>query len=189
MDEGELLTTLSDNSQMWVYFNLTEPEYLQWARQPADERPDHVTLVLADGAPHNHEGIITAVESDFDNETGNIAFRATVPNPDGILRHGETGKLQLVTPLKDALIIPQKATFEVLDKSFVFAVDPDGIVHQREVHIAHQLPHVYVVDKGIVDGDVILLEGLRKVREGDHVDIELQDSQEVVASLDEIHAE
>ncbi len=60
--------------------------------------------------------IIETIEADFNNETGNIAFRATFPNPDGILRHGETGNILMPIPLKDALIIPQKATFEVLKR-------------------------------------------------------------------------
>ena len=131
VDEGELLTTLSDNDTVWVYFNVAEAEYLDYRSRTDGRNPMAVTLVLANGETYAHTGKIETIEADFNNETGNIAFRAAFPNPGGLLRHGETGKVQITEPLKDALVIPQKATFEILDKKYVYVVDEHGVVHSR----------------------------------------------------------
>lgn len=116
VDEGDLLTTLSDNSKMWVYFNVPEAEYLNYKTNAQQENLNSVNLLMANQQVFKYPGVVQTIEADFNNETGNIAFRATFPNPNGLLRHGETGNIQMTLPLKNALIIPQKATFEVLEK-------------------------------------------------------------------------
>jgi len=188
-EEGELLTTLSDNSQMWVYFNVPEAEYLDFKmRAKATDAPIKVKLRMANDQEFAHTGVITALESDFNSETGNIAFRATFPNPEGLLRHGETGNILMTESLKNAMLIPQKATYEVLDKKFVFVVTADGTVQAREIQIAAELPHLYAVSGGLSLEDKILLEGLRKVRNNDKIEFEHQAPEEVFKSL-ELHAE
>ncbi|MDB5241017.1 MAG: efflux transporter periplasmic adaptor subunit, partial [Spirosoma sp.] len=114
VDEGDLLTTLSDNSKMWVYFNVPEAEYLDFKTHTQKDNMVNVNLVMANNELFPYPGVVQTIEADFNNETGNIAFRATFPNPKGLLRHGETGNVRMTVPLKNALIIPQKATFEVL---------------------------------------------------------------------------
>lgn len=123
LDEGEFLTTLSDNSKMWVYFNVPEAEYLDYATRAKSNNPLDVKLRMANNELFDQGGKVETIEADFDNETGNIAFRATFPNPKRILRHGETGNILMPVSLKNALLIPQKATFEILDKKFVYVVD------------------------------------------------------------------
>ncbi|MGE3578371.1 MAG: efflux RND transporter periplasmic adaptor subunit [Vicinamibacterales bacterium] len=183
LDEGELLTTLSDNNTAWVYFNVSEPEYLEFkARNEGRGIP--VTLVLANGRTYDRPGTVETIEADFNNETGNIAFRAAFPNPKGILRHGETGKVVITTPLKHALVIPQKATFETMDKRYVYVVDDHNVVRQRQITVAHELPHLYVVADGLTDTDRVLLDGLRKVREGHEILVDVQPPDKVLASLD-----
>lgn len=183
VDEGDLLTTLSDVSSVWVYFNVTEAEYLEYERKH-DSAPMPVKLLLANGEIFDQPGRVETIESDFNNETGNIAFRATFPNPKRLLRHGETGKILVTVPLENALIIPQQATFEVLDKKFVFVVDEHNTVHQREITIAQEMPQVYIVEKGLEATDKILLEGLRRVREGSEIDVNYQEPLAVLASLE-----
>lgn len=185
VDEGDLLTTLSDNSTMWVYFNVAEPEYLRLRSENAELPP--VRLRLANGQLFDQPGRVSTIEADFDNETGTIAFRATFPNPKGLLRHGETGKVVLTTSLPDALVVPQKATFEVLDRKFVFVVDDKGVVHSKPITVLAELPQVYVVD-GLTEKESVLLEGLRKVHEGSVIETELRDPAKVLATLD-VHAE
>ena len=125
IEEGEVLTTLSDNSVMWVYFNVPEARYLQYkADLEENDRELRVELVLADGNTFPHRGVIGAIEADFNNETGNIAFRADFPNPDGLLRHGQTGTVLIHRTLNDAVVIPQRATFEILAKQYVYVVEP-----------------------------------------------------------------
>ena len=104
LDEGELLTTLSDNSQMWVYFNVPEAEYLDYIMSINKDHEKEVGLLMANNKLFNQKGIIKTIEGEFNHETGNIAFSATFSNPDGILRHGETGSVLMKTPFKDAEI-------------------------------------------------------------------------------------
>lgn len=183
LDEGELLTTLSDNSKMWVYFNVPEAEYLDYITNGHKDDRTQVNLLMANNKEFNHKGFVETIEGEFNNETGNIAFRATFPNPDKILRHGETGSILMKIPLMDALIIPQKATFEVLDKKFVYVLDKDNIIQQREIFIGSELPHLFVVNKGLSEKDKILLEGIRLVKAGKHIDYEFVAPLQVLSNL------
>jgi len=189
LNEGDLLTTLSDNSKMWVYFNLPEAEYLNYITRVKSKTPPPVFMQMANGQIFNQPGVVETIEADFNNETGNIAFRAVFPNPDNILRHGETGNILLPVELKNALIIPQKATFEVLDKKFVFVVDNSGLISSREITIGKELPHLYVVISGLKESDRILLDGLRKVKNNDKIAYTFEDMNKVIAGLKHIHAE
>jgi len=123
--EGDVLTTLSDNSVMWVYFNVPEARYLEYQARP-DKDNVKVELILANGEKFPQTGKIGAIEADFNNETGNIAFRADFSNPDRLLRHGQTGTILLSRVVKDAVVIPQRATFEILAKRYAFVVEKDG---------------------------------------------------------------
>ncbi len=184
LEEGELLTTLSDNSKMWVYFNVPEAEYLDYKAKTKTNRPIKVKLLMANNQIFEYPGVVTAIESDFDNTTGNVAFRATFPNPKGLLRHGETGNIIVTKPLKNALLIPQKATYEVMDKNYVFVVDENNIVRSRAIAIGEEIPHLYVVKGGLTKKDKILLEGLRKVRDGDKINCEFLDPNSVITHLE-----
>lgn len=183
LDEGELLTTLSDNSKMWVYYNVPEAEYLDYIMNGHKDDKSIVKLLLANNKEFNQQGIVETIEGEFNNETGNIAFRATFPNPNGILRHGETGNVLMTIPVKDAIIIPQKATFEVLDKRFVFVIGTDDIVHQREITVSIEMPHLFVIEKGLSINDKILLDGIRLVKEGDKIEYEHIQPQEAISHL------
>lgn len=188
LDEGELLTTLSDNSKVWVYFNVPESQYLDYASRPVNEKSQMVKLRLANQKIFEIDGVIETIESDFNKNTGNIAFRATFDNPKGLLRHGQTGTILWPKELTGHLAIPQKATFEVLDKKFVFVVDSVGKVHSREVKIAQELDHIYLLENGLANTDRILLDGLRKVRNGDQIEFEFVKPKSVFAQL-QLHAE
>lgn len=167
--EGDLLTKISDISKMWVYFNVPEAEYLNFKTQQQDKSPSKVKLKLANGEIFNQDGLVETVEADFDNKTGNIEFRAVFPNPSAILRHGQTGNIVLQQAYPNALIIPQKATFEVLDKRYVYVVKADNTLEQRLIEIAAEQPYLYLIKSGLKPTDKILLEGLRKVHPGQKV--------------------
>lgn len=181
LGEGDLLTTLSDNSKMWVYFNVPEAEYLEY-KSRNDAMPK-VSLLMANHQVFDFPGVVETIEADFDNETGNIPFRATFPNPKGLLRHGETGSILVNRTLKDAILIPQKATFEVLDKKYVFVVDKDNRVKTREISISAELEDLYVVQAGLSDNERILLEGLRKVKENDKIAYNYEAPKAVIHKL------
>ncbi|MEI9921987.1 MAG: efflux RND transporter periplasmic adaptor subunit [Bacteroidota bacterium] len=184
LEEGDLLTVLADNSKMWVYFNVPEAEYLNYKMALKHDSIMNVQLMMANQQLFPYKGVVETIEADFNNETGNIAFRATFPNPKALLRHGETGNVEMIVPYKNALIIPQKATFEVLEKKYVFVIDKDNVVHQREINIAAEMPDLYVIKDGITANDKIMLEGIRKVRDNDKIEkFTYEDPREVMKHL------
>lgn len=190
VDKGDILTTLSDNSVMWVYFNVPEAAYLEYMSglgRKKDERD--IALKLANGETFQFPGKIRAIEAKFNNETGNIPFRADFPNPEGLLRHGQTGTVLLPVAWKGAILIPQRATFEVLDKRYVYVLDKEDVVHQREIVVDnHELEDLFVVKKGLGVGDRIILEGMRQIHEGQKVTYEVCPPEKVMEMLKN-HAE
>lgn len=183
VNEGDLLTTLSDNSEMWVYFNVPESEYLNYKSSTTQENLLKVNLLMANNELFKYSGVVKTIEADFNNETGNIAFRATFPNPERLLRHGETGNIEMTIPLKNAVVIPQKSTFEVLEKKFVYVVDKNNVVHAREIEIASEMPDLYVVKSGLKSNEKILLEGIRKVKDNEKIEFEYENPRSVISKL------
>lgn len=184
IDEGELLTTLSDNKSVYAYFNVPESQYLNFKTQPeTSKQKQEVSLMLANNQLHKYKGVIETVEGQFDNETGNIAFRAKFPNPDMLLKHGETGKVLMTVPLKQALVIPQKATYELQDKIYVFVVDKNNQVSSRNIVIKYKLPNLYILESGLDDGDKIVLEGVQNVRDDDKIEYKYIEPKHVIYDL------
>lgn len=183
IDEGELLTSLSDNSKMFAYFNVSEAEYLEYKTHAKERGSNEVGLLLANNQPLQYKGKIEVIESEFDSETGNIAFRAIFPNPDNLLRNGETGKILMTIPVKNALIIPQKATYEIQTKKYIYVVNDDKVVKSKEITITGEVPDLYVVKSGLSEGEKILLEGVQKVKEDDRIEFEYQQPREVLSHL------
>ena len=183
VDEGDLLTSLSDNGGIFAYFNVSEPEYLNYQTHSAERGNNQVSLIMANGETFPNKGIIQTIEGEFDNQTGNIAFRAKFPNSNQLLRNGETGKIQMTLPLKNALIIPQKATYEIQDQKYVFVIGKDGVAKSKNIKIAYELPDIYVVSEGLDVGDKILLEGVQKVKDDQKVETKFQDPKKVLSSL------
>lgn len=189
LDEGELLTTLSDNSKMWVYFNVPEAEYLDYITKKHADSLLKVKLQMANNHLFGQTGTVETIEADFNNETGNIAFRATFPNPKKILRHGETGNILMPVHLSKALIIPQKATFEILDQRYVYVIDKDNVAKSRKINVGVEMPHMYVVTEGLEESDKILVEGLRKVKNNETIHYQFQSMDKIISELENLHAE
>ena len=182
IQEGDLLTVLSDNSQVFAYFNVSEREYLEYVFGREERGEDIVELVLADGRIYPFEGKIETVEGTI-GISGNIAFRARFDNPQGIIKHGASGKVRLRRPVREALIVPQKSTFEIQDKTFVYIVDDDNIVRMRRVVPQFRLTHIYVLASGLSPGDRILYEGIQRVSDGQSITPDLQPIREMLAHL------
>jgi membrane fusion protein (multidrug efflux system) len=179
--EGDILTSLFDNSVMWVYFNVPEKQYLEYmANRKQHEEEDKIELLLANGNKFPQPGKIGAIEGQFNNKTGTIPFRADFPNPDGLLRHGQAGTVLIHRTLKNALAIPQRATFEILDKRYVWVVGEDDVAHQRLITIKHELEDIFVINSGLNVRDKIVLEGVRQVEEGGKVEYEFRTPEEVM---------
>ena len=189
IDEGEFLTSLSDNSKMWVYFNVPEVEYLNYVKKTKTAGKQNVLLKMANSELFDLPGVVETIEADFNNENGNIAFRATFPNPNGILRHGETGNIMMPVPLKGAILIPQKATFDVLDQKYVYVVDENNVLKTRQITIADEMPHLYIVASGIGPKDKILAEGLGKVKNNENIKYDFVSFEKELVELNNLHAE
>jgi membrane fusion protein (multidrug efflux system) len=194
IEEGDVLTTFSDNSLMWVYFNVPEKDYLAYkADLDKDKNGDspgnlQIELRLANHKIFPQKGKIGAIEADFNNTTGNISFRADFRNPDGLLRNGQTGTILIHSTLNDVVVIPQRATFDILAKRYAYVVDDDKVVHQRDITIQSVQDDIFVIEQGLDEGDKIILEGIRQVRDGDTVAHEFRDPEEVLGNL-KYHAE
>jgi len=191
IEEGDVLTTFSDNSTMWVYFNVPERDYLTYKadidkdKANGSDNPGNldIELKLANHQIFPQKGKIGAIEADFNNTTGNISFRADFPNPTGLLRNGQTGTILIHRTLKNVLVIPQRAKFDQLARPYVFVVDADNVVHQRDITVQNTQDDIFVIE-GIEEGDRIILEGLRQVRDGDKIeDYEFRDPEEVLKHL------
>lgn len=180
--EGDVLTTLSDNCVMWAYFNVPEARFLEYIAGSAREK-EHpkIELVLANRTTFPHAGTLGAIAEQFTNENGNIPFRADFPNPDSLLRQGQPGIVSIHRTLQNATVIPQRATFEVLDKQYVYVVDKDGVVHQREVVVQDERDDIFVIRKGLDVNDRIVVEGIRQVRDNEKVKYEFRKPEEVMA--------
>ncbi|WP_460514570.1 efflux RND transporter periplasmic adaptor subunit [Cyclobacterium sediminis] len=167
VDQGSLFTTVSNISSVHVYFNVSEKEYLEYIKSKGETTENNVVqLVLADGAPYSYEGIIETMQGEFNANTGSIAFRALFPNPSKILKHGATGKIILTNKIRNAIIIPQKAVFEIQDRSFVYIVKEDNTVEMRSIVPRARFSHYYVIESGLKVGERMVYEGIQNVKDG-----------------------
>ena len=165
--EGETLTTLSDNSVMWVYFNVSEARYLEFMADQSQHKENlQIELLLNNGKKFEQVGKLGTIETDFNAETGSISFRADFPNPNRLLRHGQSGTVRISRVLNDAIVIPQGATFEELDKRYVYVVDQDDVAHLREIVIQNELEDLFVIRQGVSVNEKIIVEGIRQIHDG-----------------------
>ncbi len=167
--EGDLVTTISNNDQVFAYFNLSEKEFIDMMHNDSSGAMKEVTLLMANNQPFRYAGKVETAENEIDKETGNIAFRARFNNPEHVLKHGASGKILVREHLQNAMVIPQKTTFEIQDKIYVFTVDSGNTIRMRNITPKLRLPHLYVVEAGLFPEDKILYEGIQKVKEGERI--------------------
>lgn len=174
IEEGTLLTTASDISEIFVYFYVSEAEYLQYVKNKLKmgDQNNQVNLVLADGSEYPYQGTIETMEGEFKASTGSIAFRARFPNPDKILKHRATGRIRLYNRIENALFVPQKSVFEIQDKNYVYVVDANNKVKMRNFTPKTRFSHYYIVESGLQPGDKIVYEGIQNLQEGMRIDPE-----------------
>ncbi|ACU04463.1 efflux transporter, RND family, MFP subunit [Pedobacter heparinus DSM 2366] len=171
--DAEALTNLSDVHDVHVYFALGEKDFVnfkdQYPGQTLNEKIKQlpaVKLILADNTEYARSGKIDVIDGQFDKTTGAITVRAKFPNPDGLLRSGNTGKIRLSLQHNNALVVPQVATIEVQDKVFVFALADSNKVKKQAITIIGKAGNNYLVKDGIKAGDQIVLSGLDRLQEG-----------------------
>lgn len=169
IEEGTLLTTVSDNHEIYAYFNVSENEYLQYVKSKFKSSARNnlkVDLILADGSRYGHVGTIETMDGEFEASTGSIAFRARFPNPKKLLKHGSSGKIKLSNTIKNAIIIPQKCVFEIQDKNYVFVVDSTNKVRMKNFVPQERFSHYYIVKSGLLPGETVVYEGIQNIKDG-----------------------
>lgn len=166
------LTTVSNLDKMYAYFSMTEKQFLQLTRENGGSEaarlslPD-VTLILADGTVYGELGKVTSFSGVIDPTTGSLQMRATFANPDRLLRSGATGVLQFPVRREEAIVIPQKATYAIQDKRFVYVVGKDNKVKNTEITVLEQNDGTnFVVTSGLKAGDRLVVEGVNKLKNG-----------------------
>ena len=164
-----LLTTVSDVSEIFAYYKVNESEYLKFKRAQlrGEQLPEmnNIELILPDGSVYPHKGRVETVEGDFERGTGSIAFRVRFPNPDGLLKHGVTGKVRMMTKMSDVYLVPQKSTFEIQDFTYVYVVDKEGIVKVRSFQPLQRYEKFYITED-LEPDTYIVYEGIQSVKDG-----------------------
>ena len=168
------LTTVSDNSDVYVYFSMTENQLLNLTRQYGSiantlkNMPD-VQLVLNDGSVYDQAGRIEAISSVLDSSTGVAQCRAAFPNPSGLLISGSNGSVILPNEFKGVVVIPQSATFEIQDKVYVYNI-VDGKASSKMISVEKiSNGKEYIVNEGLTPGEQIVSEGVGLLREGTEI--------------------
>jgi len=168
-----VLTVVSSLDPVRFNFTISEAEYLAYARATqakAGKRSGpgpELELVLADGSTYPLKGKITVVGRGVDAETGTLPLQATFPNPDGLLRPGQFGRVRLpVTTRKSAILIPQRAVQELQGTYNVFVVGNDSVAQIRAIKTGNRVGSDWVITDGLEPADKIVVEGLQKVRDG-----------------------
>ena len=168
------LTTVSNVGNIYAYFSINEKQALQFSQNTRGANTAErlasvppVSLVLADGTVFANQGRIEAASGQINTATGAISVRATFPNPGNLIRSGSTGSVRIPNTVDSALLIPQKATYEIQGKLFVYLVGDSSKVQSVFISV---LPNTggqyYVVQQGLKSGDNIVIEGVASLREG-----------------------
>jgi membrane fusion protein (multidrug efflux system) len=173
LNEGELLTSISDVNNMNVYFKVSEKEYLDLMKLSPKEgfsaNGYQVNLVLADGSVFPNEGKIETIEGDFETGTGSIGIRAKFQNVNRLLKHNLSGKIKLTRKRENAIIVPQKATFEIQDKTFVYILDKGNKVTSKAIKPIKRINEYYLVEDADLAGKIIVYEGIQTIKSGDKI--------------------
>jgi membrane fusion protein, multidrug efflux system len=166
------LTNISEVKDVRAYFSVSETAFLRFK----DEYPGKtieekiknlppVDLILSDNSIYSIKGKVEIVAGQFTTGTGAIPFRASFPNPNGVLRSGGTGRVRISISLPPGLVIPQEATYELQDKVFVFQVGDSNKVVSASVHVSGKAGNYFLIDKGLKNGDRIVY-GVETINDG-----------------------
>lgn len=168
------LTTVANTSNVYVYFSLNEKQLLDFLKNTPGatqaekiKKSEPVTLILADDTEYNEKGKIETINGIVNTSTGSANFRSSFPNPQGILRSGSTGSIRISTTVENALVIPQKATFEIQGQTFVFVVQKDNKVKQVTIKVTPTPDgQSFIVNSGLNENDKIVVNGIQNLKEG-----------------------
>ncbi len=168
--EATLLDTVSSLDPIRAYLAVSETEYLAFMAMRRNARVNPGTtleLILADGSVFPHKGRFVIADRAVDEKTGTLSLIAEFPNPDGLLRPGQFGRVRFAgRTVENALLVPQRAVTELQDAKAVYVVGPDNRVAMRTVEVADRYENFFILTGGVKAGERIIVEGLLKVRPG-----------------------
>ena len=166
VSSSNVLTTVSNNSSMEVYFSVTEKAAMQLQAAGLQSLPS-VKLLLADGSTYGHEGQVTKMSGVIDQATGSVQLIALFQNPERVLKSGGAGTIVIPRQATDAIIIPQSAVSEVQDKKFIYVLGSDNKVKYTEIKVdAQNDGKNYIVTEGLKTGDKYVTNGITKLSDG-----------------------
>ncbi len=169
LEEGALLTSVSDLSAVNVYFDISEKEYLNIVSDSVNHKnnfKNRVILTLANGANYPHQGDAVFAESEFEQNTGSLSLKARFPNPGGLLKHGASGKISVPMETGDLLAVHQKSVFEIQDRTYVYVLQEDNTVKMIPFKAGRRVGHFYTVLDGLTIKDKVVFEGSQNLRDG-----------------------
>ncbi len=168
--DSEPMTVLSNVSKIYVYFSMSESDYLYYTRMKNDSTSKRISpavkLILADGYIYDHTGRIDANSGQINKNTGSITLRAIFNNPDTLLRSGNTGKILMEQIYPNAILIPQSAAISIQDKRFVFTLNDSNMTQRKEIQIEGRSGKDFIIGEGLEEGDRIVISGLNKLTDG-----------------------
>jgi len=161
------LTTISNISKVYAFFSLNEKQLLSFSRtvkgSTLNEKLKNtppVTLILSDDSTYPEKGRVETISGLINTETGSASFRATFPNPVGLLRSGSSANVRIPSPVKEGILIPQRSAYELQGKHFVYVVDDKNAVKSAEIEIMDLTAgQFYVVTSGLKAGDKVVYDG------------------------------
>lgn len=181
LEEGSLLTSVSDLSAVNVYFSISEKEYLDIATDSGYSRSGfkkEVKLSLANGQAYPYPGQATFAESEFANQTGSISLKARFSNPNGLLKHGASGKISVPVETGEILVVHQKSVFEIQDRTYVYVLGSGNKVKMTPFSAGQRVGHYYTVSSGLTKDDKVVFEGTQSLRDGVQIDPQAMDAKQ-----------
>ena len=192
---GTTLVTIGTMDPLYVQFSVSETEYLNLlaedlengvARDAAGYEPPKIRITLSNGRDYPYEGQVTTVDRALSEKSGSLTVKALLPNPQRILLPGMFTQVNIVGVVaKNALLVPQRAVQQLLDETFVLVVGSDGKSHSKNVKLGEKVGSYYVVQSGLEDSDMVIVEGLTNLQGGTDLDVTTVTAQDMGFSVQE----
>lgn len=170
------MATVSTINPVWVQFNMSETEYLNYIRSGNGTLPanfkEHLQLILSDGKEYPLIGQVEQIDRGISDTTGTITVKASFDNPQNFLLPGMFARVFVQEAVRQgALLIPQKAVKEVLDNTFVIVITADNTAESRQVKLGDKIGDMWLVEVGLNATDCVVVEGIDKVKQGNELQV------------------
>lgn len=177
VNSSYVLTTVANTSNVYVYFSMNEKQLLDFLKDKPGatqaekiRRAEPVKLILSDGTEYIEKGKIETISGIVNTGTGSANFRANFENPQGLLRSGSTGSIRIPVTINNALVIPQKATFELQGQTFAYVVQSNNKVKQTSITVTPLTDgQSFIVNSGLKENDKIVVNNIQNLKDGDQI--------------------